>query len=127
MTDREQIETLIVCRHPYMFTRTVEERYVSELLSEIAVNRGLGMWLWSISQDVSDGLLSNSVLSNDQIKESPFARPKAPDFSSCADRRAYPCGTGCGMTLTVRRARNIGISLRAVFSAGARGPLVLCL
>ena len=62
MTDREQIEALIVCRHPCLFTRTVEERYVLELLTEIAIDRGLALSLWSISQGVRDGLVSNGTV-----------------------------------------------------------------
>src|SRR5215213_2376156 len=60
MTDLEQINQLITARHPCLAITTFEEDYVLGLLRQAAVERGLELWLWSITRGVRDGLLADS-------------------------------------------------------------------
>ena len=67
MTDLEQINQLITARHPCLAVATFEEDYVLGLLRQVAVERGMDLWLWSVARGVSDGLLADSppVLNTD--------------------------------------------------------------
>src|SRR4051812_23535689 len=60
MTDLEHIDQLITARHPCLAVSTFEEEYVLGLLRHVAVERGWDLWLWTITEGVRDGLLSDS-------------------------------------------------------------------
>ena len=61
MTDLEHISQLITARHPCLAVATFEEDYILGLLRVAAVERGLELWLWSISRGVRDGLIADST------------------------------------------------------------------
>ena len=48
MTDRQQLEHLIVSRHPCIAINTFEEDYVLRLVRQIAVERGIEFYEWSV-------------------------------------------------------------------------------
>lgn len=60
MTDRENLEELFLARHPLVVVQTFEEEYVLTVLGEMAVERQLDVWMWSATEGIRDGLLSNS-------------------------------------------------------------------
>jgi AAA+ superfamily predicted ATPase len=60
MTDLEHVNQLLTARHPCVAVSTFEEDYVLGLLRQAAVERGLELWLWSVSRGLSDGLLADS-------------------------------------------------------------------
>jgi hypothetical protein len=64
-TDRDQLEQLILRGHACVAVRSLEERYVLELLRTIAVDHQRPLWLWTVSQGLVDGLLAGGrVLSS---------------------------------------------------------------
>ena len=60
MNDRDELEKLIAARQPCVAVQTVEEEYVLTLLREIGVERGIDVWVWSVSIGLRDGLLSGA-------------------------------------------------------------------
>lgn len=60
MTDRQSMEELFLARHPLVAIQTFEEEYVMSVLGEMAVERQLDMWMWSATEGIRDGLLSDS-------------------------------------------------------------------
>jgi ATP-dependent 26S proteasome regulatory subunit len=60
MTDRESLEELFLARHPLVAIQTFEEEYVLTVLGELAIERQLDMWIWSATEGMRDGLLSDS-------------------------------------------------------------------
>ena len=60
MSDRQSLEELFLARHPLVAIQTFEEEYVLTVLGEMAVERQLEMWMWSATEGMRDGLLSDS-------------------------------------------------------------------
>jgi SpoVK/Ycf46/Vps4 family AAA+-type ATPase len=60
MTDRQTLEELFLARHPLVAIQTFEEEYVLTVLGELAVERGLDLWMWSATEGLRDGLISGS-------------------------------------------------------------------
>jgi len=60
MTDRESLEELFLARHPLVAIQTFEEEYVLTVLGELAVERQIDLWIWSATDGIRDGLLSDS-------------------------------------------------------------------
>jgi len=61
MTDRKQLEQFLINRRPWVVVQTFEEDYVLGLLREIAVDTQLELWIWSATDGLRDGLLSESA------------------------------------------------------------------
>src|SRR4051812_2084048 len=60
MTDQERLNQLVVARHGCVAIATTDEQYVLGVLRQLAVERGLEMWLWSVTLGWRDGLLADS-------------------------------------------------------------------
>jgi ATP-dependent 26S proteasome regulatory subunit len=60
MSDRQSLEELFLARHPLVAIQTFEEEYVLTVLGEMAIERQLDLWMWSATEGIRDGLLSDS-------------------------------------------------------------------
>jgi hypothetical protein len=60
MNDSARLEQMFDGRHPCVLITTTEEVYTRELVVEAAVNLQLDLRLWTITEGIRDGLLSNS-------------------------------------------------------------------
>lgn len=60
MTDQDRLKQLIDARHGCIAIATHEEGYVLGLLRQIASDRGVEMWLWSVTLGWRDGLVADS-------------------------------------------------------------------
>jgi ATP-dependent 26S proteasome regulatory subunit len=59
MTDREQFEQLLMCKHPCVSVLTYEEDYALSIIRDAAMDKGVDVWLWSISSGLRDGMIEN--------------------------------------------------------------------
>src|SRR3954469_23138384 len=64
-SDRDELDRLITARHACIAISTTEEDYVLTMVRELAVERGLELWVWSVTQGLREGLLSGSPPSPD--------------------------------------------------------------
>src|SRR5688572_10578284 len=60
MTDQEHLQQLIIARHPCVAVATHDEHYMLSVIRQLAVERGMEMWLWSVTLGWRDGLLADS-------------------------------------------------------------------
>src|SRR5947209_6171435 len=61
MSDRTNLEQLILAKHPCVTVATVDEGYALALLREVAVEAGREMWLWTVTEGLREGLLSKAA------------------------------------------------------------------
>ena len=59
MTDQEHLKQLILSRHPCIAIATHDEHYVLSVLRQVAAERGVEMWLWSVTLGWRDGLVAD--------------------------------------------------------------------
>ncbi len=60
MTDQEQLQRLIVARHPCVAIASHDEPYILSLLRQIASDRNMEMWVWSVTLGWRDGLVAHA-------------------------------------------------------------------
>jgi ATP-dependent 26S proteasome regulatory subunit len=60
MTDRAQLEQLILASHPCVIINTTEEDYILKLLCEIAIESTRDMSQWTITDGVRDSIVAES-------------------------------------------------------------------
>jgi AAA+ superfamily predicted ATPase len=64
-TDQQRFEQLVTARHPCIAIATAEEDYALRIIRDTAIERGLEMWLWSITTGVRDALIDNAAITAD--------------------------------------------------------------
>ena len=60
-TDIASLERLLVARHPCVSILTFEEEHAIDVVTQAALNRGEGLWLWSASMGVREGILKEAT------------------------------------------------------------------
>ena len=55
MTDQQRLQQLIVARHPCVAIATSDEAHVLSLLRQVATERGIEIWVWSVTLGWRDG------------------------------------------------------------------------
>jgi hypothetical protein len=60
MTDPQRLQQLIVARHSCITVATSDVAEVRALLRQVATERGMEMWLWSVTLGWRDGLHADS-------------------------------------------------------------------
>jgi ATP-dependent 26S proteasome regulatory subunit len=60
MTDQQRLNQLVVARHGCIAVATHEEPYILGVLRQLAAERGMEMWLWSVTLGWHDGLVADS-------------------------------------------------------------------
>jgi len=59
-SDEKRFDQLLTARHPSILIPTTEEDSALQVVRNVAFERGVQVWLWSITQGVHDGLVANS-------------------------------------------------------------------
>lgn len=60
MSNREEFTQLIIARHPCIAIASHDEQYVLSVLRQVASERGMEMWLWSVTFGWRDGLQADA-------------------------------------------------------------------
>jgi hypothetical protein len=60
MTDHERLQQLIIARHSCVAVSTNDEPYMLSLLRQIASERGVELWVWSVTLGWRDGLTADT-------------------------------------------------------------------
>ncbi|WP_428938548.1 AAA family ATPase [Fontivita pretiosa] len=61
MSDEQRLDRLLVARHPCVTIFTYEENDALAVVRNVAMQRGLDLWLWTISAGLRDGLIASSA------------------------------------------------------------------
>src|SRR5215207_6908897 len=59
-SDRDRLEQLLKSRHACVSVVTYEEEYVLQLLSEVALERGMELRVWSVTYGLRDGMVAGT-------------------------------------------------------------------
>src|SRR4051812_31167634 len=86
MSDADRLNSLLTAEYPCLCINTPEEDEARRLVAGVFLSRGKPLWLWSASDGVQDGLITDSAVTPNT--EHPAA--------ACLFLRQQPWPTGAG-------------------------------
>lgn len=60
MTDSERFQRILAARHPCVAILTFEEPHALSIVRQVALDKGVDLWLWSICDGLRDGLIEDA-------------------------------------------------------------------